>query len=231
VFELADGDIRDYLRMSEAFDLAMILRTLHNTAVGLKQLHSEGIAHQDLKPSNVLIFNVLHVAKIADVGRATKRGRNAPHEDVEVPGALAYAPPELLYGYIDPDWNKRRLGCDLYLLGSLVFFLFTNVSMTAAILSKLHPMHRHNNWTDTYEHVLPYIRDAFNSTIEELEQCLPISIRMEISQITRQLCEPKPEKRGHPKEKIGTANRYSLQRYISRFDVLASKAEARLLGD
>jgi serine/threonine protein kinase len=56
IFELADGDVRSHLRFSADFDLAWRLRCLHHIATGLKQLHGCGIAHQDLKPSNVLVF-------------------------------------------------------------------------------------------------------------------------------------------------------------------------------
>lgn len=56
IFELADGDIRRHLAVQESLDLAFVLRTLHHVAVGLDQLHRADIAHQDLKPSNVLIY-------------------------------------------------------------------------------------------------------------------------------------------------------------------------------
>ena len=68
-------------------------RTLHHIAVGLQQLHGEGIAHQDLKPSNVLFFETFG-AKLADLGCADtlKNPASSPHGhwgitgDVPVPG-------------------------------------------------------------------------------------------------------------------------------------------------
>ena len=56
IFEKADGDARSFLNASSAFDLAWSLRALHHVTVGLRQMHQSRMAHQDLKPSNVLLF-------------------------------------------------------------------------------------------------------------------------------------------------------------------------------
>jgi len=54
VFELADGgDVRKKMESFKKFDEAWVLRSLHQVAVGMNQLHTIGVAHQDLKPSNV----------------------------------------------------------------------------------------------------------------------------------------------------------------------------------
>src|SRR5438094_356230 len=75
VFELADlGDVRKYLARYKKFDLAWTVRTLHQIAVALQQLHTHGIAHQDVKPSNVLIFRAFG-AKVSDLGCADVQER------------------------------------------------------------------------------------------------------------------------------------------------------------
>jgi len=38
---------------AQDLELTWIFRTLHNIATGLKQLHGQEIAHQDLKPSSL----------------------------------------------------------------------------------------------------------------------------------------------------------------------------------
>lgn len=70
IFERADGDVRGQFAVMEAFDLAWVMRVLHGTAVGIQQLHGQGIAHQDLKPSNLVNFTAQRITKIADLGRA-----------------------------------------------------------------------------------------------------------------------------------------------------------------
>lgn len=77
IFELANGDVRSQADLSKRFDLAWSLRALHHVATGLNQLHTNGIAHQDLKPSNVLVFEN-KVAKLADLGRAAYQGHTPP---------------------------------------------------------------------------------------------------------------------------------------------------------
>jgi hypothetical protein len=36
-----------------------------------------------------------------------------------------------------PDWKARRLGCDLYLLGSMIVYLFTGHGMTPLLVRHL----------------------------------------------------------------------------------------------
>ena len=56
IFELAKHDIRSFVGWEQDFDTAWALRTMHQATAALQQLHSVEIAHQDVKPSNVLIF-------------------------------------------------------------------------------------------------------------------------------------------------------------------------------
>ncbi len=129
IFEEAKGDVRGYLDEADAFDIAWVLRVLHHIATGLNQLHSAGIAHQDMKPSNALIFED-GASKVADLGCADQAGSQSPRGEQRVPGDRTYAPPELLYGHVPSDWKQRRQACDLYHLGSLALFLFTGVTTT-----------------------------------------------------------------------------------------------------
>lgn len=224
IFELADGDVRTYLDFSDKFDLAWVLRSLHHVAVGLNQLHGAGIAHQDLKPSNILVFKG-NSSKLSDLGRAAYKNRRSPHDGYKIAGDLSYAPPELLYGYVDSDWSVRRYGCDAYLLGSMVVFFFTGTAVTPLWLSEMREEHQYRNWGGTFLDVLPYVKEAFGKVVDSFGTHVPSSLSRDLVEIVRQLCEPDPYLRGHPRNRGEIGNPYSLERYISRFNLLASKAE------
>lgn len=224
IFELADRDIRSFVTWGQTFETAWTLRTVHQAAAALQQLHSVEIAHQDVKPSNVLVFKDNH-SKLADLGRAFDRHSTSPHDESACAGDWTYAPPELLYGYVPEDWRVRRLGCDLYLLGSLVVFFCTQVSMTHMLSSRTAAEHRWENWGGTYSEVLPYLQHYFTQVIREIQEKIQIDCADEIAEQVKQLCNPDPELRGHPKNIRFNGNQYSLERYVSIFDRLAKKAE------
>jgi serine/threonine protein kinase len=226
VFELADGDARQIMSSAENIDLAWRLRALHHIATGLRQLHGQGTAHQDVKPSNVLLFNDAG-CKLADLGRAASKGLTPPHEDLEIAGDRTYAPPELLYHHLSPDWNCRRLGCDAYLLGSMVVFFFARTAMTHLLTAELAPIHRPYTWPGTFADVMPYVRDAFGRAVEVFKASVPDGLTEPLVEIVRQLCEPDPALRGHPNDR--RFQQYSLERYVSWFDLLARRVECALL--
>lgn len=227
IFELADGDIRKQASISNQYDTAFSLRSLHHVATGLQQIHSHGIAHQDLKPSNILVFHG-KTSKIADFGRAAYKGHIPPHENFPIPGDLSYAPIDQLYGFVDTDWNRRRFSCDAYLLGSMAVFFFLGVGMTPLLLSELPKPYSPKEWAGSFDEVLPYINEGFVSVLENYKKNLPKPLQKDLLKIVTQLCEPDPRLRGDPKERNG-ANQYSMERYISRFDVLAKYAELGIL--
>jgi len=233
IFELAKGgDARKQLATLKKFDLAWTLRTLHQISVGLNQLHHGGIAHQDLKPSNILFFEAFG-AKITDLGCADTLDKPSlsPRGREPIPGDPNYAPPELIYGDISLDWKIRRLGCDYYLLGNLVMFFLTHGgSFNAVFHAKVDPQHRPLNWPHDYRSVLPYLNNAFEETLDEIKGTLPTSIQKKIIEILRWLCHPDPKLRGHPKDISQLhGNQFNLQRITSALDLLATKAEYGVL--
>ena len=229
VFELARGDIRSFVDHGQSFETAWILKMTHQVAAALRQLHYLNIAHQDVKPSNVLVFEGDH-SKLADLGRASDRDSTSPHDEIKCAGDQTYAPPELLYGHIPEDWRARRLGCDMYLLGSLVVFFCRGISMTHLLFKRLDKKHRFQNWGGTYSEVLPYLQNIFAQIIRELREEIQgdFAFANEIAELVKQLCNPDPQQRGHPKNIISSGNQYSLERYVSIFDRLAKQAEYSL---
>jgi serine/threonine protein kinase len=228
--ECADGDIRTRLHLLGQLELAWKLRSLHHIATGLYQLHGQTIAHQDVKPSNILVFDGT-TSKIADLGCASIRGRDCPRDDRAFAGDPAYAPIEALYGYRDPEWSVRRQGCDLWHLGSMVVFLFTGLTMNSLVLEELPGNLRPNNWTGTFVEGLPYVVDAFDRAVDTLgRHVVDCKLRDALQEIVRQLCSPDPNLRGHPLTRGQLGNPFSLERYVSWFDLLARRAEIGIFG-
>lgn len=226
IFEKADSDIRVQLDESLGDSLSGKLRALHHVATGLKQLHSADIAHQDLKPSNVLVFfvsSLLTVSKVADLGRASRAGNPSPYDDHAWAGDPNYAPPEVLYSFLDPDWSKRRIAADMYMLGGLLSFLFCRTTAVAALFHALPLEFCPSNWNESFEDALPYLQNAFANTIADFASSVPEKLREEIVPIYRQLCNPDPRMRGFPGTQI---NRNALERYLSSLDLMASRAKS-----
>ena len=227
IFEIANGDIREYIDTEEEIETAWVLRTIHGAAAALQQLHSIRIAHQDVKPSNLLVFEDEH-PKLADLGRSFDRETSSPFDELSIAGDETYAPPELLYGQVATDWHERRLACDMYLLGSMVVFFFTGgVSMTHLLFTRLSKEHHYENWSGNYGEVLPYLSHVFTDIIHDLRDKLERKFD-KIPEIVRQLCDPDPKRRGHPRNLLASTNQYSLERYVSIFGNMASRAEYSL---
>ncbi|MGO9109587.1 MAG: protein kinase domain-containing protein [Thermoguttaceae bacterium] len=222
IFELATGDVRSHLDMQAALDVVFIMRTLHHVATGLEQLHRADIAHQDLKPSNVLVFGKTEGSKICDLGRAWDKNMPGPFDALKIAGDRAYAPPELMYGEISTDHRSRRFGYDMYHLGSLIVFLFARVHNTALIVGNLDPMHRPAFWGGSYSEVLPFLQAASEVALDQFASHVPEFLRADMRQVVAELCNPDPMRRGHPLNR--GVNQFSLQRYISLFDMLTQRA-------
>jgi serine/threonine protein kinase len=231
IFHLADGDIRAAHDASEHLDLGRIFRSLHDVAVAIQQLHAANIAHQDVKPSNVLTFPETNrvVAKVADLGRASVPAASMRHDQLAFAGDPAHAPPEGLYGAGPPSWEGRR-ACDLYLLGSLGLYLFTGVGTTAAWLDRIEP-HMRPGWiggtfAGSFPDALPYIRHAMQHVWNDFPHFGDSDLRSRVLRMLRELCDPDPTLRGHPRDRGG--DRYSVARYVTSFDLEAQRSLFRV---
>ncbi len=209
-----------------------MLRSLHQSAVGLQELHLTGIAHQDLKPSNVLVFPV-DGSKLSDLGRAAHIQIPSQFDKATIPGDIGYAPPEQKYGWRhSPDFSSRYIA-DLYHLGSLIFFFFLRCSATSAIQLKISQKHAKKFTNSDFLQDLPYIQHAFVEVLAELRASVESftgDLADDIVMIAQQLCEPDPRRRGDPRV-LAAAHipQYDLQPYISHFDLLARTAEMRMI--
>ena len=151
-----------------------------------------------------------------------------------MPGDPSYAPPELLYGFRAEEWNRRHQACDVYHLGSMCVFMFCGLGMTTMTLRYIHPSRRPSGWdgeyVGEYATILPEVRDAFGLALGDFESSIEdAAMRPELRLVVGQLCDPNPALRGHPSNRMTASNNpFSLERYVSIFDRLASTAERRL---
>ncbi len=229
ILEWAKSDIRKEAISSRLFDHAWALKCMHGITTGLYHLHERQIIHQDIKPSNILLFERDGV-KIGDFGRSY----SATHIEVEhnknnlFPGDNTYAPPESLYRYATGSNEVIRKGADIYMLGSMLHFFFTHIPLTPKIVEKLPSQFHPTTHRWDREQIMPYLQHSYDSVVAEFSQLVHENFQEEISAILRQLTDPNPEKRGHPSAHRSHENNFSLQRYVSIFDRLFRRHLLRL---
>ena len=221
IFEWAESDVRRKTIDAQIFDPSWALRCMHAITSGLYHLHDKGIIHQDIKPSNILLFPE-NDTKIGDFGTAYSSHKEAEHNKNHFfPGDKTYVPPECLYQYATGNEEMIRKGADVYMLGSMLHFFFMRTPLTPTILAKLpaeyHPEKRH--WAR--EQIVPYLRSTYDLIVEEFTQAIHEEFQNELADILRQLTDPEPEKRGHPSNRRARGNNLSLERYVSIFDRLS----------
>lgn len=227
IFEQALGDVRTAIdRNLVTFDAAWSLRMLHGAANGIRQMHVAEMAHQDMKPSNLMAFP--NVGKVGDLGRSSPAGGGGLYDGVPIAGDATYAPPELHYRELHTDDRVRRRAADLYQVGSLIAFFFTRSGMTAMIEAELDAAFHWRKWPNDYRRALPFVRQAFDQAVLRLEPELPEELRRDLVRCVREMCDPDPLVRGNPKVVRGGPARYSLEPYVSVFDRLAKQAERSL---
>ncbi|RZJ98196.1 MAG: protein kinase family protein, partial [Flavobacterium sp.] len=226
IFEKAEGDVRSHLNFTNLVDSAWKLRSLHNIATGIKQLHNIEISHQDIKPSNIFVFDEI-TSKIGDLGRSLCKSISSPHSELNFSGDMRYAPPEVYHGFVLPDWKDKVFAIDCYLLGSMATFYFTGQNMTALLSQKLD--RRINILTLSFENALPYWISAFEEALIVFDDHINDVIEKEkLLNAVKMLCFPDPRRRGHVKNIKEKGNNYQLERFVEIFNILATKAEYNL---
>lgn len=227
IFDLAEGDVRKTLHFSSDLDYAWRFKSLHDIAVGLKQLHTIDVSHQDLKPSNVLVFDA--ESRLGDLGRSICKDLDGPYSKRAFTGDFTYAPPEIWYRYYERDWNKRVFATDCYMLGSLVVFYFSGISMSALLRKHIPDNFAFDRWRGEFSEIIPYLENGFANALIEFENNISRSdIKSDLKQLVEYLCNPFPDKRGHPKNVALRGNNYSMERFVTILDVLKRKAELKI---
>ena len=234
ILELADGDIRAFQSTLTSFDAAWALRVSKHVIEGVEQLHLAQVAHQDLKPSNVLTQKSGAEMKLGDLGRADRLGRNGPWSGLGIPGAAVYAPPEQQYGSFTGTWEDRK-AADMYLTGSLSAQLFLGHCMSAMLQDRIQHEFRATVWNGTFAAVIPALKAAHALIMESLYQAAETNIghsdmAERFAGVVSQMTHPDPASRGHPKDRRARTSSYSLRRYTGTLNTLMAQAEYRLVG-
>ena len=239
IYEKADGNIRKMLDFSAKMVFAEKLKTisfklksLHDIALGVKQLHRIDVSHQDLKPSNIL--SIGDISKLGDLGRSL-----CLSSDVDCPYSLSifngdwtYAPPEAFFNYRLPDDKERLYQMDNYMIGSLIVFYISGISFNA-LLNQYFPggIRQFARSGIGFDGARVYLLNAYHHALVDFEKNILLEeLKEGLLQIVEYLCYPEPEKRGHPKNILSTSRtpNYDLERTISELDLFQKKAELSL---
>lgn len=241
IYEMADGDIRRVLNLSSKVEfaakinsLSTKLKSIHDVSVGLSQLHTNDISHQDIKPSNIL--SIKGESKIGDLGRSLcfNPKVTCPYP-AHFNGDMNYAAPECFYpDFVSNVGNLYQI--DNYMLGGLVVYYITGLTFNALMNNYLPEVLQFSKFRriqgQPYTNVLPDMINAYQKALKDFENEIPVdSVKSGLVSLVAYLCNPDPFRRGHPKNVVATSRtpNYDLQRTIQELDVLQKKVELALL--
>jgi serine/threonine protein kinase len=241
IYEMADGDIRRVLDLSSKAELAakintlsVKLKSLHDVSVGINQLHTNDVSHQDIKPSNILSFK--GESKIGDLGRSLCFNSSVlcPYNK-HFNGDRNYAAPECFFSdFVSNVGNLYQI--DIYMFGGLVTYYITGLTFNALMNNYLPDILQFSKFRSIqlqpYCDVMPDMINAYQKALKDLENEIPIDdIKRGIVSLVSYLCNPDPTRRGHPKNVADYSRtpNYDLHRTIQELDVLQKKAELTLI--
>lgn len=183
-------------------------------------MHTADIAHQDIKPSNILKFNNGD-SKISDLGRVIDNLGMSPFNKYYFAGDQTYAPLEVKYRLPFSDFYDYKL-IDINGVGSLIYQTLTGVSLTTALVNET-SLIVPNIMRFDYHDALPFHCTAFFTLMyriqQECEQKFDVEVATQIVSIISEMCHPDMSKRGSPK-RVSKNQRVQFRRYSSKLNTL-----------
>ncbi|MBX3207838.1 MAG: serine/threonine protein kinase [Labilithrix sp.] len=116
VMELVEGVTLERVLQSRTFDVKKCLKVLDDVLAGLEAMHSVGLGHLDLKPSNVLLRRG-EQGVLVDFGLAGRKLRQGC-------GTGPYGAPEV-WGVLPEGFVPSPAAADIYSFGCLAFEMLT----------------------------------------------------------------------------------------------------------
>lgn len=113
------GTLEDLINKSHDNSIAWCIAVASQVATGLKDIHTAGIVHRDIKPQNILVSKHGKI-KIADFGISTLQ-RTKIKEENNITGTVDFLSPEQI------STGKCDIRSDIYAWGTLFFYLLTGV--------------------------------------------------------------------------------------------------------
>lgn len=216
IFELADSDLRQKYLAESREEWQPFFKAIHHICIAAEQLHRAGIAHQDIKPSNVLHFPE-NQSKLADLGRVTDKAGTSPFNSLLFSGDVRYAPIEILYRVGAKEFSDRYLA-DMWAIGSLIYQTLMGSSVSHILKVESQKI-TENVLNLTYSDALPVLYSAFCTMMDRFEEVCAEKfgedIGKKLSVIVSEMCHPDFEKRGGPKSSL-SAYRPGVRRYTGK---------------
>jgi len=239
VYEMSEGKIGNFLKFSSkanfVADLGLLvdkLKSLHQVTKGVKQLHTHLIAHHNITPQSIEVFNTNSVFKVGGLQKSRTRQTvlNSPVAAKLFDGDYTFAPPEAFFGYKISEEMSTYYQIDTYMLGNLVVYYLSSMNLTTLINQKC--PYTLIDWASKgaeYPQVLPDIRKAFYESLDEIKASICVKeLRDPIVEIIEGLCNPDPEERGYPGGFARVQTNADLQRMLTKLDLLYRKAQQLL---
>jgi serine/threonine protein kinase len=224
LFEHSAGDIRKEIHELSNVDEETAVSILHEVSIGLTQIHRNQIAHQDIKPSNILAFSGKNPYRLTDFGTSSTKPSPGPRDALQFPGSKFITPPEALYGFHPEDWSERRLLADFYALGSLAVFLYAGHHLNSLLLSAIDENYQPGQWQGSYLEVMPVVQRAYAHTRAALSEQFSTDVGKRILTLVDALSDPDPKQRGWRKYKTDSHRRFTLDPFVSQFGSLRKRA-------